>query len=305
MACERDSAGPEVDPLAASVSSVQVVELPAEPFWWSGNTVTVRFQAFDLAGKPLPGVGMQIRTTAGNGSVAASRVTAGSLGKVAVQWTFGAIGQNAIEASVPGSAHTRQVSLTVRAKTNDRVRLSADSVTLAGPTCSTELSVSGLTSQANFLGFSMDRPDILGWTTVNTHTGTVGWMYRGIIGRAAESARVIAADGFGGADTVHVRVLGNLPTAAFAQDTVRVAVGASADVGVALSSACGAPMSAFASPNVVGDTAQVGTRSLDTSVVQVVSQSVTVKRITGAKAGTAKIVTKYWGAQDTAVVIVQ
>lgn len=301
-ACQRDGTGvDDIDqsPQAANVVSVQLVELPGEAFWWAGDTLTLRFRAEDITGKGIPGVVVQIRRTEGDGSIDSPLAHTDSLGAVAVQWTLGAPGRNAIVASVPGTPHSRMAGLTIRPKSNDRVVLSADTITLAGPTCFTEVSVSGV-SKDNFLGFSVDRPDILGGATVNTYTGTVGWMYRGIRARTPGTALVTVADGYGGADTARVRVLDGKTSVAFISDTLRVAVGDSTNVPLRPVGACGPIMHTYASSAILGDTTYSNTYSLDAGVALLRGG-----RVVGVKAGTTRLATKFYGAVDTAVVVVQ
>lgn len=184
--------------------------------------------------------------------------------------------------------------------------LSDDSVTLNGPTCATEISLSGITRE-QFRGWSIEGTDVLGFATVGSRTGTVGWMYEGIVGRAPGTARLIATDAAGATRSVHVRVLDvHRPHVRFAKDTSRIAVGDTAFLPVDVSGECGQfPFSGFMEMTLYGDTSRSNVYASDPQVLQLLRIASASRRMVGWKPGTVRVFTKFWGAQDTAVVIVR
>lgn len=186
-----------------------------------------------------------------------------------------------------------------------QLALNVNEVTMAGPGCFVELSVSGV-AQADFRGFRTDNPEVLGPVTVNARTGTLGWMYEGIIGRTPGTTQVIVTDARGGADTARVRVENVLPQIAFRNDTTRIAAGDSTHLPVAVNGPCNPTLHPYTQLALVRDTSRVNVYSSDPSVLAV-SMHPTAHRlkVMALTPGTVRVITKFFGGADTATVVVQ
>lgn len=299
--CGNDGTG--VNDRGRSVASLSLVDLPSAPYI-TGRSVFVRFRALDRGGMPVEGVTLRFVTTSGAGSLSAASIVTDAAGEAQVQWTVGEPGTHTLTASVEGGTASRDVPLTVVAPLP--LALSADSITLAGPTCFAEVGLTGVT-QNDFRGWSFEGTDVVGAITVQARTGTTSWRYMGVVGRAPGTGRLVATASDGSTASVRVRVLDGRTQVAFSADTVRVAVGDSARVGALASGPCGPPSgNSIAERGIVGDTARVKTFSNDASVATVQPRQFYYSwSVAGVKPGTTRIVTQYYGAADTAIVVVQ
>lgn len=195
--------------------------------------------------------------------------------------------------------------------------LDADSITLAGPSCIAEAGLSGITRD-EFRGWSIEGENVAGLSGGTPRTGTTGWMYTGVMGRAPGTARLVATDTDGGRAAVRVRVLDGRTATTLSRDTIRVAVGDSVPVEARSSGPCGASNgNTLVDISWTLDVSRVRTDSQDPTVASLHPQvfrptpsTTPIPRyfawwVKGVKPGTTRIVGTFYGAADTAVVIVR
>lgn len=184
--------------------------------------------------------------------------------------------------------------------------LDTKSITLAGPSCFAEVELSGIAPD-EFRGWSVDDETVIGMTLVNPRSGTTTWRYRAALARSPGTARLVATDKKGGRAAVRVEVLDGRTAVTLGRDTVRVAVGDSVRVAMSHSGPCGRPGDhPFAEWGIANDTASVKTYSTAPAVATVrPTEYYFGKWFVGVSPGTTRVVSTFYGAADTAVVIVR
>ncbi len=194
--------------------------------------------------------------------------------------------------------------------------LNTEEILLAGPSCFAEAGFTGI-SRDEFRGWSIEGENVAGLTGFTARPGSSGWMYQDVVGRAPGTARLVATDTDGGRAVVRVRVLDGPTGITLSRDTIRVAVGDSVAVTASNSGCGGSGRNTIADIAWTSDVAHVGTDSQDPSVAslhpQVYRSTATSTPIPlyfawwvkGVKPGTTRVVGRFYGAADAAVVIVR
>jgi hypothetical protein len=206
--------------------------------------VPVRVRALGPGLRPLAGVEVRfsVKGQYDTVAVATASATTDSAGVAAASLPV-APGINWVDAK----ARERTAARMLIARARYVVKFAADTLTLAGPGCGTELfapvsAPSGVSTSGHSVRFTATAPGIVELTPVTGYSGTTRGMRTGIRGLRAGETLVIGTEYYGAADTMSVRVLPPVAkTVEFESVSPLHATGGTAQLAAQVRNQCGQP----------------------------------------------------------------
>jgi hypothetical protein len=240
---------PEVQQ-TASVDSLEWLAADGQPLprgpvqGFVEGLVPVRVRALGPGLRPLAGVEVKfsVKGQYDTVAVATASATTDTAGVAAASLPL-APGINWVDAK----ARERTSAQMLIARARYEVKFTADSLTLMGPGCGTELfapvsAPSGVSTGGHSVRFTATVPGIVELTPVTGYSGTTRGMRTGIRGLQAGETLVIGTEYYGAADTMSVRVLPPVArTVEFESVNPLHATGGTAQLAAQVRSQCGQP----------------------------------------------------------------
>lgn len=153
---------------------------------------------------------------------------------------------------VYAKAKERTSSQMLIARARFQVNFTADTLTVLGPGCGTELfapvsAPSGVSTSGHSVAFTATVPGVVEFTPVTGYSGTTRGMRTGLRGLRAGETLVIGTEHYGAADTMSVRVLPpTAKTVEFGSVNPLHATGGAVQLAAKVSDQCGQPFAGAA-----------------------------------------------------------
>jgi hypothetical protein len=294
-------------PPAERVADVQLVP-PATPYV-PGRAAPVQVRAVDARGTAVAGAELEFFVR--EGAFSPWQAATDASGIATATWTPYRPGPTELGIQVVGGTVSKDLPVTVMAAAAE---FTVKEVSLAGVGCTAELELKTdpLPDRNLFLGYSIDRPEVLRHVALNIRTGSSSWRYMGLFAQQPGSAIVVGHYPAGNAYATF-NVGNALPRVELSTAETRPAApGDTSSVQHTVYGACGNRLNGLYSvleESLSQDTAYVRGHTLDPDVVEIIQERSSYGiglsvRFIGRKPGQARVVATYRGAADTAVVTI-